>query len=122
MSIHASVSLKPASVRTWFTHAWQMQVKEGQQLCEQRCWNPTLHFLCALLLRSSLARTIFMMSGDVKICPKCNKTTLEPTLDCVVPPEMIGLLQQPIPDGSDPRVMPYFCLSCRRVELYPVGT
>jgi hypothetical protein len=70
----------------------------------------------------SLARTILNMSGDMKICPKCNKTTLEPTLDCVVPPEMIGLLQQPIPSGSDPRVMPYFCLSCRCVELYPVAT
>jgi hypothetical protein len=67
-------------------------------------------------------RTILNMSGDVKICPKCNKTTLEPTLDCVVPPEMIGLLQKPIPNGSDARVMPYFCLSCRCVELYLVGT
>jgi hypothetical protein len=62
------------------------------------------------------------MSGDVKICPKCNKATLEPTMDCVVPPEMIGLLQKPIRNGSDPRVMPYFCLSCRCVELYPAGT
>jgi hypothetical protein len=71
---------------------------------------------------SSLARTILNMSGDVKICPKCNKTTLEPTLDCVVPPEMIRLLQNPIPNGSEPRVIPYFCLSCRCVELYPAGT
>jgi hypothetical protein len=59
---------------------------------------------------------------NMKMCPKCNKTTLEPTLDCVVPPEMIRLLQKPIANDSDARVMPYFCLSCRRVELYPVGT
>jgi hypothetical protein len=62
------------------------------------------------------------MSEDVKMCPKCNKTTLEPTLDCVVPPEMIGLMQKPISNGSDLRVMPYFCSSCHCVELYPVGT
>jgi hypothetical protein len=66
----------------------------------------------------SFARTILNM----KMCPKCHKTTLEPTLDCVVPPEMIRLLQKPIPNGSDARVMPYFCLSCGRVELYPLGT
>ena len=61
------------------------------------------------------------MNEDLKICPKCNKATLEPTLDCVVPPEMIGLLQKPIPNGFNLRVMPYFCLSCRCVDLYPVG-
>jgi hypothetical protein len=51
------------------------------------------------------------MSSDVKICPRCNKRTLEPTLECVVP----------LFNGSDSRVMPYFCMSCRCVELYPVG-
>ena len=65
---------------------------------------------------AAVTRTILTM----KMCPKCNKTTLEPTLDCVVPPEMIRLLQKPIPNGSDARVMPYFCLSCR-CRVVPIG-
>ena len=74
------------------------------------------------LIRFSVAVHYPHMSGDVKICPKCHKTTLEPTLHCVVPPEMIRLLKKPIFNRTDTRVMPYFCSSCHCVELYPVGT
>ena len=74
------------------------------------------------LLRFGVAVHYPHMNDAVKICPRCHKTTLEPTLDCVVPLEMIGLLKKPIFNRSDSRVMPYFCSSCRCVELYPVGT
>jgi hypothetical protein len=87
----------------------------------RRCCDRALHFLLAPLLRSQLGAHYPHMSGEVKLCPKCNKTTLEPTLNCVVPPEMLRLLQKPISNGGDPRVTPYFCLSCHCVTLYPMG-
>ena len=83
---------------------------------------PTSLSLHGELIRFSVAVHYPHMSGDVKICPKCHETTLEPTLDCVVPPEMIRLLKKPVFNRSDTRVMPYFCSSCHCVELYPVGT
>jgi hypothetical protein len=61
------------------------------------------------------------MSEDLKICSKCNTMTLEHTINCVVPSEMVELLQKPIPDDPDRRVMLYFCPSCRCVELYAAG-
>jgi hypothetical protein len=61
------------------------------------------------------------MSEDLRICSKCGAKTLEHTIDCIVPSEMAGLLQKPIPDGPDLRVMLYFCPSCRCVELYAAG-
>ena len=64
---------------------------------------------------------MFKMSEDLRICSRCGARTLEHTIDCVVPSEMAGLLQKPIPDGPDLRVMLYFCPSCRCVELYAAG-
>jgi hypothetical protein len=61
------------------------------------------------------------MSESLRICSKCNARTLEHTIDCVVPSEMARLLQKPIADGPDLRVMLYFCPSCRCVELYAGG-
>jgi hypothetical protein len=61
------------------------------------------------------------MSEDVKICSKCNRMALEHTIDCAVPSEMAGLLQKPIPEDPNLRVMLYFCPSCRCVELYAAG-
>jgi hypothetical protein len=61
------------------------------------------------------------MSEDVKICPKCKTVTLEPTLDCAIPSEMIPLLRKPIPKGTELRVTPYYCSSCGCVELYAAG-
>jgi hypothetical protein len=61
------------------------------------------------------------MSEDLRICSKCGARTLEHTIDCIVPSEMAGLLQEPIPVGPDLRVMIHFCSSCRCVELHAAG-
>jgi hypothetical protein len=61
------------------------------------------------------------MSEDLRICSKCSNRTLEHTVDCVVPSEMARLLQKPVSDGPELRVMLYFCPNCRCVELYAAG-
>jgi hypothetical protein len=61
------------------------------------------------------------MSEDKKLCPKCDKLTMEPVSACVVPAEQIGLLQQPISSNTGLKVMPYHCPECRYVELYSTG-
>jgi hypothetical protein len=61
------------------------------------------------------------MNQNLRVCSRCSTRTLEYTTDCVVPSEMARLLQKPVPNGPDLRVMLYFCPSCRGVELYVPG-